>query len=239
MVTAVHANGEMPQIHRETALLSTETSPGQRVFLLKRDDQGGLDLCEEPWQKGLPSLKGRALTLRELRPADAASLFELLTTEEVTKFISPPPTTVEGFERFIRWAELQRAAGRYVCFAVVPKGLDVAVGLFQVRSLDPDFATAEWGFVLGSAFWGTGIFVEGARLVIDFAFEHIGVTRLEARASMHNGRGNGALQKLGAIHEAVLRRSFRHHGVAEDQHLWSMLREDWRQAKAVWGPKYH
>jgi ribosomal-protein-alanine N-acetyltransferase len=193
---------------------------------------------EGAWRKGLPVLTGHALTLRELQLSDAASLFELLTTEEVARFISPPPTTVEGFERFIAWAQLQRAAGCYVCFAVVPKGLDVAVGLFQVR-LDTDFATAEWGFLLGSRFWGTGIFIEGARLVIDFAFDQIGINRLEARACVHNGRGNGALQKLGAIHEAVLRRSFIRHGVCCDQHLWSILRDDWRQAKAVWGPKYH
>jgi RimJ/RimL family protein N-acetyltransferase len=197
-----------------------------------------LGLCEGAWRKGLPSLKGRSLTLRELRPSDAGSLLELLSEEEVTKFISPPPTTVEGFERFIAWAELQRAVGRYVCFAVVPTGMDIAVGLFQVRALDPDFTNAEWGFALGSGFWGSGIFVEGARLVIDFAFDHVGVNRLEARASVHNGRGNGALQKLGAVHEAVLRRSFTRHGVRYDQHLWSILREDW-QAKAVWGPKYH
>jgi [ribosomal protein S5]-alanine N-acetyltransferase len=229
-------------LHRQvaTAVGSAVTSSQASVGLDRDQPQPReMELCEGAWRKGLPSINGRSLTLRELRPADAASLLELLSADEVTKFISPPPTTVEGFERFIAWAELQRAAGRYACFAVVPNGLDIAVGLFQVRGLDPDFVTAEWGFVLGSAFWGTGIFVEGARLVIDFAFEQIGVNRLEARASVHNGRGNGALQKLGAVHEAVLRRSFTRDGACHDQHLWSILREDWRQAKAVWGPKYH
>jgi hypothetical protein len=67
MVTAVHESLEtMPQMHRETGLLSTVTSPGQPALPLKRDEQRGLDLCEGAWQKGLPSLKGRALTLREL-----------------------------------------------------------------------------------------------------------------------------------------------------------------------------
>ena len=31
-----------------------------------------------------------------------------------------------------------------------------AMGLFQLRSLDASFANAEWGFALGSAYWGTG-----------------------------------------------------------------------------------
>ncbi len=62
------------------------------------------------WRTGLPALTGNLVTLRDLRASDAASLFALLTTEEVARFISPPPTTVEGFEKFIAWAHRQREA---------------------------------------------------------------------------------------------------------------------------------
>ena len=154
---------------------------------------------------------------------DATTLLSLLTTEEVTRFISPPPTTVEGFERFIQWAQREREAGRYVCFAVVPDGYDAAVGLFQIRQLDPTFGTAEWGFAIGSAFWGSGLFVAGAELVIDFAFDVIGVHRLEARAAVENGRGNGALRKIGAVQEGILRKSFLRNGRYLDQALWAIL----------------
>jgi RimJ/RimL family protein N-acetyltransferase len=163
----------------------------------------------------------------------------MLNTEEVARFISPPPTTVEGFERFIEWTHRQRAMGLYLCVAVVPAGTTTAIGLFQVRSLEPGFATAEWGFALGSPYWGTGAFIEGARLVVDFAIDSIGVHRLEARAAVQNGRGNGALRKIGAVQEGVLRRSFLRDGQYLDQVLWSILDTEWRQAKAVWGPKVH
>jgi RimJ/RimL family protein N-acetyltransferase len=185
------------------------------------------------WRSGLPLLTGSRVTLRELELSDAPSLLAMLTTDEVTRFISPPPTTVEGFERFITWTHRQRAAGQYVCFAVVPDGLDAAVGLFQVRSLEPGFATAEWGFALGSMFWGTGIFVDAAEQVLDFAFTAMGVHRMEARAAIRNGRGNGALRKLGAVQEGVLRRSFLRNGEYLDQALWSLLDEDWFAAKVV------
>ena len=189
------------------------------------------------WKKQLPVLQAKGITLRELRVSDAASLLALLTTEEVTRFISPPPTTVEGFERFIQWAQREREAGRYVCFAVVPAGYDTAIGLFQIRQLDPTFGTAEWGFALGSAFWGSGLFVSGAQLMIDFAFDVIGVHRLEARAAVENGRGNGALRKIGAVQEGILRHSFLRHGRFLDQALWAILPEDRCRSKAVWGAK--
>lgn len=180
------------------------------------------------WRKGLPVLTGGEVTLRELRLSDAASLLSMLTTEEVARFISPPPTTIQGFERFIIWANAERQAGRYACFAVVPKGLDTAIGIFQVRQLEPGFASAEWGFALGSPFWGTGLFSTCAELVLDFAFDTIGVHRLEARAAVRNGRGNGALRKIGATCEGVLRRSFLRNGEYLDQHMWSILDTDWR-----------
>ena len=191
------------------------------------------------WRQALPVLMGRGVTLRELAVTDAPALLAMLTTEEVSRFISPPPTSVEGFERFIKWTHQQRAAGLYACFAVVPDGMTTAIGLFQVRSLEPGFITAEWGFALGSAFWGTGAFIEGARVVVDFAIDTIGVHRLEARAAVQNGRGNGALRKVGAVQEGVMRRSFLRNGQYLDQALWSILDTDWRQAKAVWGPKVH
>jgi [ribosomal protein S5]-alanine N-acetyltransferase len=187
------------------------------------------------WREQLPVLSGVKLTLRELVVTDAPSLLALLTSEEVSRFISPPPTGIEGFERFISWTHRERAAGRYVCFAVVPQGGTTAVGLFQIRQLEQGFASAEWGFAIGSAHWGTGIFAEGARMAVDFAIETIGVRRLEARAAVANGRGNGALRKIGAVQEGVLRRSFVKDGRHLDQVLWSILAEEWC-AKAVWGP---
>jgi ribosomal-protein-alanine N-acetyltransferase len=179
------------------------------------------------WRAGLPALEGTRLTLRELRLEDAPALFEQLTTEEVARFISPPPASVEGFERFIRWTHRQREAGQYACFAVVPEGQTTAVGMFQIRILDAEHQIAEWGFALGSAYWGTGLFPAGARLVVDFAFEAMGVRRLEARACVVNGRGTGALRKVGAVREAILHQSFERFGERLDQGLWTILREDW------------
>jgi ribosomal-protein-alanine N-acetyltransferase len=188
------------------------------------------------WQRGLPALMGRQVVLRELRASDAQSLFALLTTEEVSRFISPPPSTVDGFEKFIAWTQRQRAAGTYACFAVTLRGFDTAIGIFQVRDTSSGFETAEWGFAIGSAFWGTGVFQEGAELVLEFTFDTIGVHRLEARAAVLNGRGNGALQKIGAVQEGVLRKSFLRNGEYLDQVLYAMIDVDWRRQRETMAP---
>lgn len=186
------------------------------------------------WTSGLPVLKGSRLTLRELVRTDALSLLSMLSTEEVGKFISPPPTTPQGFEKFISWARRERQMGNQFTFGIVPDGCDHAVGLVQVRAVAPKFSVAEWGFAVGSPFWGTGVFLAGARMTIDFAFQHTAVNRLEARAVVQNGRGNGALRKLGAVQEGVLRGSLLKEGEYLDQVMWAIVSQDWVQVTSPW-----
>lgn len=190
------------------------------------------------WRTGLPVLVGSLVVLRELQAGDAPSLHEALATPEIARFISPTPTSVEGFEGFIAWTHRQRHAGNYVCFAVVPRGCDTPVGLFQVRCRDNVFTTAEWGFAIAQEFWGSGVFIDGAELVLRFAFETLGTRRLEARAAIANQRGGAALCKVGAMREAVLRRSLQRGGECLDQALWTILADEWRATKPVPPPAH-
>jgi RimJ/RimL family protein N-acetyltransferase len=183
------------------------------------------------WQHELPVLRGASVTLREIDRRDAPSLVSIVTSEEVARFISPPPPTIEGFERFIEWTQRERSLANGACFAVVPHGLDQAIGLFQLRRLDDGFETAEWGFVLGSGFWNRGLFMASAQLVLEFAFETIGVHRLEARAATANPRGNGALRKVGAICEAIVPNGLEKDGQYLDQALWTLQDDEWRLAR--------
>jgi RimJ/RimL family protein N-acetyltransferase len=191
------------------------------------------------WQFGLPTIRGEKVTLRDVRDSDAPALMAMLTTEEVAEFISPLPRSIDGFRNFIAGVHDERLSGETLCFAIVPDGYEDAMGLIQVRQLEPGFASAEWGFALGSPFWGSGAFQEGARGVIDFAFGVVGVHRLEARSIATNARGNAALRKMGALQEGTLRRSFVRDGRYFDQILWSIVKDDWRQTHALCGPTLH
>jgi [ribosomal protein S5]-alanine N-acetyltransferase len=194
---------------------------------------------ESDWTARIPELANNIVTLREVRRADAPSLFSMLTTPEVRQYMSAPPPNVAGFERFIEWAQNERRGGRYICFAVVPKGYDVAIGIFQVRQVDRRFENGEWGAALGSQFWGTGIFAAAADLMFDFLFDQVGLHRLEARAAVQNGRANGAARKVGSVPEGLARQALKCEGRYHDQLMWSLLAEDWRQSKITIQPVVH
>ncbi len=179
------------------------------------------------WREGLPDLPGERLTLRELRPSDAESLYAELTSPEVRRFMWAPPPNAGAFAQFIDWAHTERATGKYVCYGIVPRGETDAAGVFELRQLQPGFFRGELGFVMASRLWGRGVFPEGARLILDFAFRTIKVHRIEARAAVDNARGNAALQKLGAQREGRLRGAFWREDHYIDQFLWAILDSDW------------
>jgi len=170
----------------------------------------------------LPVLASHDVTVRELRPSDAESLFAFLTTEDVSRLISAPPSTIEGFKRFISWAHRERAAGMSVCLGIVPRGETSAVGLIQLRAREAGWDVAEWGFAVGSPYWGTGLFMAAAKTTLDLTFDVLGAHRLEARTAVCNGRGIGVLRKLGAMEEGVLRRSLQLRDGYVDQVLWAL-----------------
>jgi ribosomal-protein-alanine N-acetyltransferase len=218
------------EIARREALHSFVPLPAERM------EPSPCTAVAADWKQALPVLNGRGVSLRQLETADAASLFTMLTSDEVTRFISPPPSSVEGFDRFIAWSTQQRIAGGGACFAVTVKGSNTAVGILQLRETAPRFGTAEWGFAIGSAFWGRGVFQEAAELMLPFAFDTVGVHRLEARAAVRNGRGNRALVKIGAVREGVLRNAFHRDGDYIDQALYAIVADDWRVSRTTSAP---
>jgi len=186
-----------------------------------------------PWTHHVPTVVGALVSVREVECSDAAALYELLADPAVSAHVSAPPPSMLAFAGFIRWAIQQRQRGESICFGIVPHGLHSAIGIVQVRALEPSFSTAEWGFAIGAPFWGTGAFIDAANLVARFAFEQMGVHRLEARAVVENGRGNGALKKLGAAPEGQLARGFKRRNGYDDQFLWSVNASEYQQPALV------
>jgi len=191
------------------------------------------------WRNALPVLAGRTVTLREPAFQDLAAILELVSTFDATHFGLDEPISELGLQDFIARAASDRAAGLAFTYVVTLTATHAVVGLAQVRQLDPAFEAAEWEFTLAPSVRGTATFLEAVRLIGSFAFGRVGVHRLEARVPVQNGRANGAMRKLGAVQEGVLRRSARRGGQYFDQVLWSLLKEDWGEHWVSTSPRVH
>lgn len=188
---------------------------------------GDQTVLTSSWRAELPPLSGRAVTLRELDPNDIGPVVQLLASADASRFGVDEPVTDFEAQSLIDRAAADRAAGRGFIYAIVLNATNSVIGLIQARSLDPAFEAAEWEFLIAPSMRGAGLFIEAAELAGSFAFGTVGAHRLEARVPVQNGRGNGALKKLGAVQEGVLRRSVRQRDEYVDQVLWSVLKDDW------------
>jgi RimJ/RimL family protein N-acetyltransferase len=191
------------------------------------------------WRDELPPLTARLSSLREPSARDGQPLLDLLSLDDAPRFGIEGLITPASVQRFIDRAVRDRAAGIAFTYVITLNPAHNLVGLLQVRQLDPAFECAEWDGVLLPSVRGSGAFLEAARLVGSFVFGVVGTHRLEARVSLSNGRANGAIRKLGAVQEGVLRRSLRRGGEYLDQSLWSVLKEDWGTHWVATGPRVH
>jgi len=191
------------------------------------------------WREELPVLTARSVTLRETGAQDLGPLVDLLSVGDASRFGLEEPVTAAGVQRLIDRAPRDRSAGVAFTYAITMGTMRPPVGLIQVRRLDPAFEVAEWECTISPSARGSGIFVETVRLAGSFAFGPVGARRLETRVLLHNGRGNTALRKLGAVQEGILRHSARRNGEYVDQVLWSLLKEDWGERWISTAPRVH
>jgi RimJ/RimL family protein N-acetyltransferase len=191
------------------------------------------------WRRELPTLTSRLVTLREPLSEDLGPLVDLLSIADASRFGIEEPVTDVAVQLFIERTAQDREAGAAFSYVVLQGASRSVIGLMQVRGLDPAFETAEWECTITPSTRGSGVFLDTARLVGSFVFGSVGAHRLEARVLVQNGRANGALRKIGAVQEGILRRSIRRGGAYVDQVLWSVLKDDWGDHWVSTAPRVH
>ncbi|WP_185975771.1 GNAT family N-acetyltransferase [Tessaracoccus rhinocerotis] len=88
------------------------------------------------------------------------------------------------------------------------------------------------GTFIGREFWGMGINVETKLLTLKHTFEDCGFGRVKIQADINNTRSRGAITRLGAQFEGIVRRDIRRlDGTWRDTVVYSILAQDWPGVK--------
>jgi [ribosomal protein S5]-alanine N-acetyltransferase len=173
-------------------------------------------------------VRGPAYSLRVLGPSDAGALFELGRDPEVSRFFSWQPYTAPSQAAdFIASLDRQRAAGERLELGIFRDAELVGItGLSEFSRRDRRAVLGTW---LGRPHWGSGANRESKALLLALAFRSLGLLRVSALASPQNVRSVAALQRLGFVHEGVLRGWHVHGGVPRDVAVLRMLRDEWER----------
>ena len=181
-----------------------------------------------PWRDALPTLSGETVTLREPTANDALGLLTALSPDALAAAVpDAPPSSQLGLESLIASLQAKRAHGQEVCWIIVPRVTGAPVGIIRVRALDHGFTMVEGTAAIADEFRGTFVFQDAARLALGCLFRTMQVHRAEFRIDVRNARANGALRKLGATQEGLLRRALHRDGMFVDQVLWAIVAGDW------------
>ena len=84
----------------------------------------------------------------------------------------------------------------------------------------------ELGYWLAEDWWGRGIMSEAVRVVLDYAFQQLGVDRIFASAFEYNLASMRILEKNGFKAEGVARGAVMKEGKRIDEYKYGILREE-------------
>lgn len=178
----------------------------------------------------LMELHGPTLTLRYAKPEDAPALLELGSDREVTRFFSwGPYVRIEEPAAYVVGLADRRERGEQLDLLIVHRG-DGPIGVVGLAELSRRDRRAVVGTWLGRRWWGTGANFETKALIAQLAFGRLGLERLGAYADVENVRSQRALERIGFVHEGLLRRWHRHGDGARDVHVYGLLREEWARS---------
>jgi ribosomal-protein-alanine N-acetyltransferase len=174
-------------------------------------------------------VQGPSYSLAPLGREHVAALFSLGSDPEVSRFFSwQPYEAPDEAAAYVESLDRQRAAGERLELGIFgDEGELVGItGLSEFSRRDRRAVLGTW---LGREFWGGGANRESKALLLALAFRSLGLLRMSALASPQNVRSVAALQRLGFVHEGVLRGWHVHGGVPRDVAVLRMLREEWER----------
>jgi ribosomal-protein-serine acetyltransferase len=102
----------------------------------------------------------------------------------------------------------------------------ILCGAIRVKDIDHDDRKAKIGYFIGSQFQGKGIVTSSVRAVLAHCFESLGLNRVELRCAAGNAQSMRVAERLGFTHEGLLRQDEFLNGVFVDQHVYSLLRNE-------------
>jgi ribosomal-protein-alanine N-acetyltransferase len=154
-------------------------------------------------------LETRRLILRPLTPSDVASIFHLYADWEVSKNLSRTvfPFSYQAAQQFIATAQTDLAQATGYMLGMFQRESDTFVGVVSLRmpannprlSAEARAAVAGLG-ILGYAvarpYWHQGYASESAQRMVAFAFEELGLTRLQASPLRGNRASERILERL-------------------------------------------
>jgi len=177
-------------------------------------------------------LENDVVKLRPLVSSDLENLVHF--TEEkpnLWQYSLVSADSPELMRQYIQTALDSRTAKVSYPFIVIDKRNGKYAGSTRFYDYQKKHQTVQLGYTwYGSAFQGTGLNKNCKMLMLEFAFETLGLERVEFRADDNNKRSIAAMKSIGCIEEGVLRSNCKSLTGRRDSIVLSILKSEWNNA---------
>jgi RimJ/RimL family protein N-acetyltransferase len=164
--------------------------------------------------------------LEELAERHLEGLAALGRDPEVQRYTYVPVPWPEGFER--TWLErYDQGDGARAGFAVVDEATGEFLGMAALVRVDPEGREAEAGYIVAPSARGRGVAVRALVLLTNWAFDELGLERIELRITPENTASIKVAERAGYVSEGVLRSVHFKQGLRTDLAIYSRLRSDY------------
>jgi len=175
-------------------------------------------------------LEDDCVLLRPLETNDCNNLLVFSLNEpELWKYSLVKVAGEENLRNYINTALAARSEGKEYPFIVFDKRTQEFAGSTRFYDIQLSQKTLQLGYTwYGKKFHGTGLNKHCKYLLLQFAFEELGMERVEFRADNTNQRSIAAMKSIGCIEEGVLRSStIKADGTRRDSIVLSILKNEW------------
>lgn len=167
------------------------------------------------------------LILRQWNMDDIEDMVEGLNNINVTKWLAgaPFPYTVKDAKEFIS----KTIDNNLYNFAIVLKGENKVIGGTQLTNISVANGTASGGIWINEKYQGFGYGTEAFGARIKYAFEVLGLRRLENGYFKENEKSHKMQLKFGYKDEGIKRQRFvsKATGKIEDEYITGLLKDEW------------
>jgi RimJ/RimL family protein N-acetyltransferase len=180
----------------------------------------GLPHLDEPLTDGV-------VALREWSDADAPALIAPLNEPEIARWTRvPSPYTRGNAEEYLAGREPRRESGEELSLAIVSAASGELLGSIGVRVASQEHLRGELGYLVFAPERRRGVATRAVRLVARFAFDQLGLLRVEILTATGNPASQRVAEKAGFTREGVLRSHTAGRGERLDMVCWSLLPDE-------------
>lgn len=169
--------------------------------------------------------------LRPLEVTDAEHLMDISLHEpETWEFSLVKADGQANLEKYIQLALKAKETEKEFPFVVYDKQSGKYAGSTRFYDINFEFKTLQLGYTwYGKDFRGTGLNKHCKYLLLRFAFETLGMERVEFRADANNQRSIAAMKSIGCTVEGILRSHMPTYEseIRRESIILSILRQEW------------